>query len=101
MDSVWSFGADDEEPPVVGPYTVSNGSATVESPMVVSAFFIFIPVTVEKTLPNYVLATPSYTTCVRRIGSGNVGEIVASELAISTDAPILTSHESLHSSQGL
>lgn len=92
--SVWSYGIDDEEPPMIGLYAMSNASATVESPTVVSAFFSSISATVATTLPNYVLATPSYTTPPYAFNTSvpaTFGEIVASELATSTYAPILIS----------
>ncbi|KAI6013505.1 acid protease [Pisolithus microcarpus] len=63
-----SYGIDDEEPPMIA--------------------------TVATTLPNYVLATPSYTTPPYTFNTSvpaTFGEIVASELATSTYAPILVS----------
>ncbi|KAI6133594.1 acid protease [Pisolithus croceorrhizus] len=92
--SVWSYGVDDEEPPMIGLYSTSNASATVESPTVVSAFFSSVSATVATILPNYVLATPSYTTPPYAFNTSvpaTFGEIVASELATSTYAPILIS----------
>lgn len=92
--SVWSYGIDDEEPPMIGLYAKSNASATIESPTVVSAFLSSVSATVATTLPNYVLATPSYTTPPYTFNTSvpaTFGEIVASELATSTYAPILVS----------
>ncbi|KAI5989635.1 acid protease [Pisolithus orientalis] len=92
--SVWSYGIDDEEPPMIGLYGLSNASATVESPTAVSAFLSSVSATVATVLPNYVLATPSYTTPPYTFNTSvpaTFGEIVASELATSTYFPILAS----------
>ncbi|KAI6146941.1 cytoplasmic dynein heavy chain 1 [Pisolithus thermaeus] len=52
---------DEEEPPMISLYTKSDASATVELPMVVSAFLSSVSAIIATTLPNYILATPSCT----------------------------------------
>ncbi|KIM56909.1 hypothetical protein SCLCIDRAFT_1219943 [Scleroderma citrinum Foug A] len=90
--SVWSYGIDYKEPPMIGLYAPPNASAIVESPTSISAFLSSVSVTVATTLPNYVLATPSFTTPPYTFNTSvpaTYGEIVPSELATSTYAPIL------------
>ncbi|KAL4062199.1 aspartic peptidase domain-containing protein [Scleroderma yunnanense] len=90
--SVWSYGIDYKEPPMIGLYAPPNASAIVESPTYISSFLSSISATVATTLPNYVLATPTYTTPPYTFNTSvpvTYGEIVQSELATSTYAPIL------------
>ncbi|KAG6333273.1 hypothetical protein ID866_5815 [Astraeus odoratus] len=90
--SVWSYGIDYKEPPVIGLYAKSNATATVESPAEVASFLSSASATVATELPNYVLATPSYTTPPYTFNTSvpaTLGEVVASELATSTYEPLL------------
>ncbi|KAI6105209.1 hypothetical protein EDD16DRAFT_1714004 [Pisolithus croceorrhizus] len=92
--SEFNHTIDEEEPPMIGLYTKSDASATVELPMVVSAFLSSASVIVATTLPNYILATPSCTVQPYMFNTSvpvMFGEIVASELATSTHTPILVS----------
>lgn len=89
--SVWSYGIDYKEPPMIGLYVPPNASAIVESPTSISAFLSSVSATIATTLPNYVLATPSFTTPPYTFNTSvpaTYGEIVPSELATSTYAPI-------------
>lgn len=55
-----------------------------------SAFFASESATVATTLPNFVLATPSYTTPAYAFNTSvtaKLGEVVSSELATSTYKP--------------
>ncbi|KAI6106473.1 hypothetical protein EDD16DRAFT_1745388 [Pisolithus croceorrhizus] len=85
---------DEEEPPMISLYTKSDASATVELPMVVSAFLSSVSAIIATTLPNYILATPSCTVPPYMFNTSvpvMFGEIIASELATSTHTPILVS----------
>ncbi|KAI6095243.1 dynein heavy chain, N-terminal region 1-domain-containing protein [Pisolithus sp. B1] len=85
---------DEEEPPVIGLYMKSDASATVELPMVISAFLSSVSAIIVTTLPNYILATPSCTALPYMFNTSvpvMFGEIIASELATSTHTPILVS----------
>ena len=76
---------------MIGLYVSPNASAIVESPTSISAFLSSVSATVATTLPNYVLATPSFTTPPYTFNTSvpaTYGEIVPSELATSTYAPI-------------
>lgn len=77
---------------MIGLYAPRNASAVVESSTYISAFLSSESAKVATTLPNYVLATPSFTTPPYTFNTSvpaTYGEIVPSELATSTYAPIL------------
>lgn len=79
---------------MIGLYPLSNSSTLDESPTLVAAFFSSVSATVATTLPNYPLATPTYTTppyALNTSVAAYLGEIVDSELATSTYLPILAS----------
>ncbi|KIJ62783.1 hypothetical protein HYDPIDRAFT_113882 [Hydnomerulius pinastri MD-312] len=90
--SVWSYGIDYKQPPMVGLYPRSNQSTLVESPSAVSSFFSAASATVATTLPNYIMSTPTFTTPPYAFNTSvpaNFGEIVDSELATSTYKPVI------------
>ncbi|TFK47833.1 acid protease [Heliocybe sulcata] len=90
--SIYSYGIDSKEPPMVGLYPLNNATAPVESPAQVSALLSSASATVATTLPNYLLPTPSYTTPAFIFNtsiSASIGQIVTSDLATSTYSPIL------------
>jgi len=90
--SVWSYGIDYNQPPMIGLYPLLNSSAPVESPAFVSSFFSAASATVATMLPNYILPTPTFTTPPYAFNTSvpaTLGEIVLSELATSTYEPIL------------
>ena len=79
---------------MIGLYALRNSSAPVESPALVNSFLSSVSATVATTLPNYLLATPTYTTPPYTFNTSvpaTLGEIVNSELAASTYLPILAS----------
>ena len=76
---------------MIGLYALTNSSAPVESPAIVAEFFSSVSATFPTTLPNYLLATPTYTTppyAFNTSVAATLGEIVDSELATSTYPPI-------------
>ena len=76
---------------MIGLYPLTNASTPVESPALVASFFSSVFPT---TLPNYLLATPTYTTPPYTFNTSvaaTLGEIVDSELATSTYLPIVVS----------
>ncbi|KAF9223433.1 acid protease [Gyrodon lividus] len=90
--SVWSYGIDSKQPPMIGLYPLSNSSGPVESPAFVSSFFSAASATVATMLPNYILPTPTFTTPPYAFNTSilaSLGEVVPSELATSTYEPIL------------
>lgn len=79
---------------MIGLYPLINSSTPVESPSVVALYFSSVSATVATTLPNYPLATPTYTTppyAYNTSIAATFGEIVDSELATSTYLPLLAS----------
>ncbi|KAH7913209.1 aspartic peptidase A1 [Hygrophoropsis aurantiaca] len=90
--SIYSYGIDDEEPPMIGLYPRNNASAPVESYAALEAFFSAQSANIATTLPNYPLATPTYSTPAYAFNTSvaaTFGEIVFSELATSTYVPIV------------
>ena len=87
-----SFGIDTKEPPMVGLYPLNNASAPAQQPTEVSSFFSAATQIVGTTLPNFPLATPSFTTPPYAFNTSvdaEPGEIVSSGLAVSTYSPVL------------
>lgn len=79
---------------MIGLYALLNSSKPVEPPATVSAFFASESATLATTLPNYVLATPTYTTPPYAFNTSvgaTLGEIVDSELGTSTYLPMVVS----------
>lgn len=79
---------------MIGLYALTNSSAAVEPPALVNSFFSSASATVATTLPNYLLATPTYTTPPYTFNTAipaTLGEIVGSELGASTYPPMLVS----------
>jgi len=90
--TVFSFGINIKEPPMIGLYTLGNGTDTGETPDMVASFFSSASATVTTTLPNYVIPNPTYSTPPYGFNSSipaSVGGIVASGLATSTYSPII------------
>lgn len=79
---------------MIGLYALTNPSTPVESSGILASFFSSASATVATTLPNYLLATPTYTTppyAFNTSVTATLGEIVDSELATSTYLPMLAS----------
>lgn len=79
---------------MIGLYPLRNSSAPVEQPALLGPFFSSVSAAVATTLPNYLLATPTYTTPPYIFNTSvpaAFGEIADSELATSTYLPILAS----------
>ncbi|EMD34064.1 hypothetical protein CERSUDRAFT_117574 [Gelatoporia subvermispora B] len=90
--SIFSFGIDSKEPPMIGLYPLNNASAPVESPDAVASFLSSASATVATTLPNFVFSTPSFTTPPYAFNTSvkaPPGLIVSSGLATSTYSPVL------------
>lgn len=90
--SVFSFGIDTKEPPMIGLYPLRNATTPVETPDEVSSFFSSASATVATVLPNFVLSTPTPTTPPYAFNTSipaRVGEIVSSGLAVSTYSAVL------------
>ncbi|ESK88781.1 pepsinogen c [Moniliophthora roreri MCA 2997] len=88
--SIFSYGIDMKEPPMIGLYALNN-SVLAPSPAEVSAFFSSISVQIPTTLPNYLLPTPTISTPPYSLNSSitaPTGGIVSSGLANSTYSPI-------------
>lgn len=90
--SIWSYGIDNQEPPMIGLYPRNNASAPVQPFSVVESSLSSESATVATTLPNFVLSTPTYTTPSYAFNTSVpavYGEIVQSELATSTYSPLI------------
>ncbi|KAL6302374.1 acid protease [Sparassis latifolia] len=92
--SIFSYGIDTKEPPLIGFYPLNNASSPVQSPEVVESYLSSASATVATTLPNYVLALPSYTTPPYAFNTSFTappGLVVSSGLAASTYSAALGS----------
>ncbi|KAF8638272.1 hypothetical protein AX17_002294 [Amanita inopinata Kibby_2008] len=90
--SVFSFGINTKESPMIGLFSVTNATSMPESPSDIGSFLSSESATVATTLPNFVLAQPTYTTPPYALNSSipaTVGGIVQTGLATSTYKPIL------------
>lgn len=90
--SIWSYGIDYQEPPMIGLYPCNNASAPVQPFSVVESAFASESATIATTLPNFILSTPTYTTPSYAYNTSVpavYGEIVQSELATSTYSPLM------------
>ncbi|KAK7051004.1 hypothetical protein VNI00_005116 [Paramarasmius palmivorus] len=88
--SIFSYGIDTKEPPMIGLYALNN-SVLPQSQAALSSFFSSISVTLPTTLPNFLLPTPTVTVPPYSLNSSinaPTGGIVTSELANSTYSPI-------------
>ncbi|KAI0690006.1 aspartic peptidase domain-containing protein [Cytidiella melzeri] len=90
--SVFSYGINRKEPPMIGLYPLRNGSASVQSPDIVEAFFSSVSATVTTDLPNFLLPTPSISAPPYAFNASITapqGKVVQSGLATSTYSPAL------------
>ncbi|KAF8227298.1 acid protease [Tricholoma matsutake] len=90
--SVYSFGINGKEAPMIGLYPLRNATDVPEIPSAVSSTLSSLSATVATTLPNFPLSTPSYTTPAYAFNTSvpaQVGEVVSSGLATSTYSPIM------------
>ncbi|KZT72998.1 acid protease [Daedalea quercina L-15889] len=90
--SVFSYGIDTKEAPLVGLYALNNATAAVQSPSVVSSYFSAASATVDTSLPNYLVPTPTYTTSAYIFNTSVTappGLVVSSGLGASTYSPVL------------
>ncbi|KII89952.1 hypothetical protein PLICRDRAFT_40126 [Plicaturopsis crispa FD-325 SS-3] len=97
--SIFSYGINGKEPPMIGLYPLHNTTEPVESTDDLSSFFASASATVATTLPNFPLSTPSHTTppyAFNTSVSASIGQIVASGLATSAySAAIQAAHVSV------
>ena len=87
-----SYGIDTKEAPLIGLYPLRNSTAAVQSPSVVSSIFSAASATVETSLPNYLVPTPTYTTPAYIFNTSVTappGLLVSSGLSASTYSPLL------------
>jgi len=85
--AVFSFGINTKESPMIGLYSLNNGTNSTETPSAIASFLSSESATIATTLPNFVLSTPTYTTPPYTFNSSipaPVGGIVSSGLATST-----------------
>lgn len=93
--SIFSFGINTKEPPMIGLYPLRNSSAPVETYDEVLSSFSLASETVATTLPNFPLSTPSFTTPPFAFNTSvraPPGAIVSSGLATSTYSAVLGTH---------
>lgn len=90
--SIFSFGIDDKEAPMIGFYPLNNATAPVEGPAAVASYISSASAYVATTLPNYVIETPSYTTppyAFNTSYTATPGLIMSTGLATDTYSPAL------------
>ena len=102
-----SFGINDQEPPLIGLYPLqqpSNSTNTTQSSNSISFFFSANSATVTTTLPNVLVATPTYSTPPYALNSSlsaPIGVIVSSGLATSTYSALFGQQTSLLNTSAL
>lgn len=87
-----SFGINTKEPPLIGLYSLHNSTDTPDTPDSLASVLSSLSATVATTLPNFPLATPTYTTPAYAFNtsvSHAAKGIVTSGLATSTYQPII------------
>ncbi|EIW57558.1 acid protease [Trametes versicolor FP-101664 SS1] len=92
--SIYSFGINNKESPMVGLFPLANASAPIEPSASVSAFLASYSATVGTTLPNFLIPTPSPTAPAYTFNtsvSATRGQIVKTGLATSTYVALLAS----------
>jgi hypothetical protein len=88
--SIFSFGINTKEPPFVGFYPLLTNQS-VETTDEIASFLASQQATIQTTLPNVLLPTPTYTTSSYIFNTSvpvSIGGIVSSELAPSTYSAI-------------
>jgi len=92
--SIFSFGINGKEPPVIGLYPLrnyTNITDRTQSPADIDSYLSVYSATIPTTLPNYLLATPSFSTPPYTFNTSVTvvqGGIVSTGLANSTYSPI-------------
>ncbi|KAJ7931483.1 aspartic peptidase A1 [Mycena leptocephala] len=88
--SIFSYGINSKEAPLIGFYALNNATEIVEA-TAVAAFLSSVSATVATTLPNALLSTPVFATPSYGFNSSviaSTGGIVTSALATSTYSAI-------------
>ncbi|KAJ7127027.1 aspartic peptidase domain-containing protein [Mycena epipterygia] len=88
--SIFSYGINSKEAPLIGFYALNNATELVAA-TAVAAFLSSVSATVATTLPNSLLPTPTFSTPSYGFNSSikaSTGGIVTSALATSTYSPI-------------
>ncbi|KAJ6505971.1 aspartic peptidase A1 [Mycena vulgaris] len=88
--SIFSYGINTKEPPLIGFYPLNNVTETIKA-TAVAAFLSSVSATVATTLPNSLLSTPTFTTPPYGFNSSikaPTGGIVSSALATNTYSAI-------------
>ena len=102
-----SFGINNQEPPLIGLYPLqqpSNSTNTTQSSDSIPFFFSANSATVTTTLPNVLVATPTYSTPPYALNSSlsaPIGVIVSSGLATSTYSALFGQQTSLLNTSAL
>ncbi|KAF8149990.1 aspartic peptidase domain-containing protein [Crassisporium funariophilum] len=102
--SIFSFGINGKEPPMIGLYPLSNATNTTVTPDTLSSFLSANSATVATTLPNFILPTPTFTTPPFALNTSvpaSIGGIVSSGLANSTYTALLGTRTALTNTSAL
>ncbi|TDL25860.1 acid protease [Rickenella mellea] len=90
--SIFSYGINKKEPPMIGLYALHNDTTLTDTPASVSSYFAVNSATIATTLPNFPLSTPSLTAPTYAFNTSvpaSVGQLVQADLGTSTYSPIL------------
>jgi len=90
--SIFSYGIDGKETPMIGLYPLSNVSVIAENATAISSFFASASTTIATTLPNSLLSTVTPTLPPYIFNTSvpaSVGDIVTTDLGTSTYSPLL------------
>jgi hypothetical protein len=96
--TIFSFGINGKEPPLIGLYPRRNASNFTETPIDVNSYLSANSTPIATTLPNFVLSTPTFTTppyALNTSVSASIGGIVSSGLANNTYTALFGGHTTL------
>ncbi|KJA26326.1 hypothetical protein HYPSUDRAFT_64051 [Hypholoma sublateritium FD-334 SS-4] len=96
--SIFSFGINKKEPPLIGLYSLQNNTNITQTPADILSFISSASATVATTLPNFLLPSPTFTTppyAFNTSVSASVGGIVTTGLANTTYSAIFGQKASL------
>ena len=92
--SIFSYGINGKEAPMIGFYPLSNSTTLTESEADVSVFLASYSATVATTLPNFLISTPTYTTPAYTFNTSvtaTAGRVARTGLGTSTYSALLNS----------
>ncbi|TFK72900.1 acid protease [Pluteus cervinus] len=90
--TIFSYGINSKEPPMIGLYPLQNDTVQVDTPAQLSSIFASESATINSALPNSLISPSSFTTppyTFTESAPPPIGDTVSSGLAISTYVALL------------